>query len=191
MSYFELEFDPDEKNWELALPWLLSDGDWRDVWAFTRCQSYENTDLLIFDVSSDGIPVDFNLANFNIPVVSKRLGDLLFDIAPKQIQRIPVAIGSDRNWEILNLLSEVDCLDHSRSTIDYFSTDLKDASVQKHPDMAGKPRGIRTLCIDAERTKGHEIFRITDWTVPIVVSESIKLAIEGSGFSGARFECVG
>jgi hypothetical protein len=190
VEYYKLMFDDqDVDGWELEIPWEGPDGEWWDVWAFTRCEIVEKPEEICVEISDNGTPVDFNLANFNIPIVSKRLGNLLDTASTNQVQRISTSIGNGSDWEILNVLHSVDCLDHQRSVIDY-STDPNDPGVAKAPKEAGTPRGVRSLRIDNGRADGFHIFRISDWEIPIIVSVDVKSSCEAEGISGVRFQSV-
>jgi uncharacterized protein DUF1629 len=197
-SYFRLTFgDPEiasrpvEKgsgNWLLGIPWENEPNAWPDVWAFTRGERAVVDRELVARVAEEGRHIEFNIAEFQVPIVSRRAGDILESMAPENVQRIPISIDkSEDDWEILNVLARVECLDRERSKIDYYPNDpLPDEDVER----AGKPRGIRKLVIDPEKVGTHQIFRITDWEVAIIVSESVKDALQSAMVSGTFFICV-
>lgn len=189
-QFFEMTFDDEDRyGWEIATDWLNSDGSWKDVWMFTRCEPAPRSHGLKFAVSNDGIPRDFNIANFNIPIVSQNLGELLSLNDIDCIERIPISIASssDTQWEVLNILQRVDCIDYDASVIDFFPSDPNDPSVKTNPTRAGMPRGIRSLRIKPEKCSGKHIFRIKNWEVPIIVSKKVKDFIEAKGMKGIRF----
>lgn len=191
MDYYKLQFDDQEiGSWELVVPWDLPGGNWRDVWAYNRCEYISQPEEISIKISDKGLATDFNLANFNIPIVSKRLGDALEEVAANQIQRIPVSVGDDSDWEILNIVNLVECLDHGRSVIDYYPEDTRDSVIVEAPERARKPRGVRLLRIKASKADGFHIFRISDWPVPIIVSSKVRDALQDTNLTGFTFRCV-
>ncbi len=191
MDYYKISFDDQEtEGWELVVTWELPDGSWRDVWAYTRCEYLSQPDDITVDIVDKGLATDFNLANFNIPIVSKRLGDVVESVAKNQIQRIPISIGDDRGWEILNILNLVECLDYERSVIDYHAEIPSDPAIVETLKNSGKPRGVRLLRIDGRKACGFHIFRISDWTIPIIVSAALKNALEDAGVTGLSYRSI-
>ena len=188
MNYFELTFDDvDVDGWELSIDHERNDGSWKDVWAFSSCQFLVEHETFSVNIYSSGSKRDFNIADFDIPVVSSRFAQAVESLAPNEIQRIPVTIENESGWEIFNVLNCVDCIDHEKSAIDYYPTDPREPILQQETDKAGKPRGIRSLKIDASKTLGMHIFRIKDWEVVIVVSQQLKNKLETDRFDGIKF----
>lgn len=190
--YFELLYDQSDVNmWHLHIDPELPDGTWWDVWAFTRCERISDPTPVTAMVDKVGHEVDFNFASFNIPIVSRRLGNLIASAAGHNVQRMPVSIaGRQLEWEALNVLNCVDCLDHKRSIIDYYPQALSDPIVTKSPGRAGKPRGVRKLAIDGRRVGEFHVFRIKHWEVPIIVSQDVRDKMLHEGISGIRFSRV-
>lgn len=140
-----------------------------------------------FDISFPGPESEINETGaFGIIVVSRRLGETIGSVADSQIQRIPVSIrGHDGEWDILNVLRLVDCLDHNRSVItSYYPEDFH------RREYAGTPSGIIRLIIDPDRVGDEHIFRIKDWDGPVIVSECLRDAVEESATIGVRFQQV-
>lgn len=191
MAYFELDIDDQHPgSWSLSFPWELPDGSWKDVWAYTRCERLHEPATAFLEVSHAGDALDFNIATFNIPVVSKRMVEAIARSAFNDVQFVPATVNDDTLWAIMNVLTRVDCLDYSKSIIDFFPTDLGDPSVINDPERAGKPRGVRLLQLDANRIGGRHVFRVTDWEIPIIVSGEIKQLIEETRLTGMTFQQV-
>lgn len=189
-QYFEMTFDDRDCNgWQLAADYLNQNGSWKDVWSFTRCERVPNSLGINFEISTPGVVQDFNIASFNIPIISQKLGNILSVIAQDSLQRIPISIETveGSSWEILNVLHLVDCLDYENSHIDYYPRDPCDLSISLHPERAGKPRGIRKLRIKHASLRELHVFRISNWEIPIIVSEPAKTQIEAAQISGVRF----
>jgi hypothetical protein len=174
MQYFRLQFTANDANWFIAVP---KGGVPIDIWA---CQRVANADPIPFQIYKDGSRVDFNEASHAIIVTSRRLAELLERLAPADIQIIPASIeGDDEQWFVVNVLARVDCIDHERSKITYYS--------DSHPESAGKPRGVLKLVLDADRIWNHHIFHPKDWEVVTVVSDTVKRAMEEMGTTGVDY----
>jgi hypothetical protein len=133
--------------------------------------------------SYEGTPLDFTYTDSCMPVATKRVGDILGTIAGDDIQPFPVRVDRrDEAYEIINVVSVVDCLDTVRSEITWF-----EEGNAIRPDLAGEPSLVRNLMIDADRVGDHHVFRIKGWTLPIIVSEAIKQAFEVARVTGVKF----
>lgn len=67
-----------------------------------------------------GKQVDYNQTAFGAMVVSHRMAESIADIAPGDVQRIPAIIdAAEGSWEVFNVLTCMDCIDHRRSVIHY------------------------------------------------------------------------
>lgn len=130
-----------------------------------------------------GVPLDFTLADFEVPVVRKALGVALQAIVHDHIQRIPIKVdGEEGDFEILNVLKIADSLDHARSTITYW------AEADRRPDKIGQPRMIIDLTVDPSRAAGSEIFRLLGWRIALIVSDRVAEVLKG--WSGVQLEPV-
>src|SRR6266568_3295312 len=59
-----------------------------------------------------GCSLDFTFADFDMPVVTRDVAELLADIAGNEFQRIPVTVKSSKaKYEIINVTSRIDCID--------------------------------------------------------------------------------
>ena len=172
-DYFKLWLD-DETRWHLE---LLAETPPVDIWA---CERVTLPSPIRFGIQMPGVSMDFNPSCFAIPVVSKRLAELMESIAPYEVQRLPAIIeGDPADWEVLNVVSKVNCIDHERSCIQYYP--------KNHPEKPGKPRGVVSLVLDTNRANGHHVFRATDWEVALIVSEHVKTALEELGATGIEY----
>jgi hypothetical protein len=132
-----------------------------------------------------GRALDFTFADFDVPVVTTAVGTMLTQVAADDIQRLPVRIRPySGGWEIINVVSCVECIDPVRSNIDWWS------EVDGRPDKIGKPRMVTSLVIDPTRTRNCNILRPAGWEVALIVSVSVKDALENARVSGIRFRDV-
>lgn len=201
MKYFKMSMlETSRWAWGIDIEWHKV-GEWigpqwvgndaPDGWAYTRCERLPSDHPeqigLWGTVYRKGQPVDFRTTGTcNVPIASQRFAKTIEEIAPNDLQRIPFRIeGAEGEWEILNVLPLIDCLDRERSWITYFPE-----NEPLCPSRSGKPRRVINLTIHADRTSGHQIFRIKDWQVVIAVSEQIKDAIERAELTGMKFESV-
>jgi Immunity protein family (Imm11) len=179
-------YGPTPRNrWQIDIESTLPSGEWWDVWAYSIGNPAQPPPYP-FRISHEGPRSDVNITCFGTFVVSKSVANVVDAVADSEVQLIPVTIGGDTDeWFILNILSVVECIDYQRSQIpSYYPDDFEDAS------RAGKPRGILRLVIDPERVGDHQIFRVKDWRVAVVVSEKIRAALDQSWAIGLRFEPV-
>jgi hypothetical protein len=117
---------------------------------------------------------------FATTIVSSRLADLWQRIAGKDIQRIPADVeGDDGEWEVINIVSCVECISHEQSKITYYP--------DRHPEKPGKPSGVLKLVLDPDRIGDHHIFHPKDWETVTIVSDSVKRAMEEMGATGVDY----
>jgi len=165
--------------WDLA----VDEGSWKkpslDVWQYSRCERLVNLVPVPIAIEHTGTPADYDIDAFSVPIVSRRLADLLIEIAPHEIQLIPALIENPGEWFVLNVLSEVDAIDYKRSVMTFYEPE--------HPRLPGKPRGVVQLILDPAKVGDHRIFRLHDWMVAVVVSEAVKRRCELAGMTNMKF----
>lgn len=179
LRYYELRM-ADAERWHLELMDKFPDGSDVDIWAYRRCQWLRGPKPVPFTIQVDGKRVDYNPTAFSPIVVSRRMADCLARVCPEDLQRIPAVVQGDTNeWEVINVLSSVDCIDHAASMIQYFPPD--------HPTKPGEPRGVVRLVLDPRRVGRHHIFHPTEWHVATVVSAAVKTAFERIEATGIEY----
>jgi len=203
MKYYELENDRFfEGRWHLRE--LLDDTDTElDSREFTygnrmdlgpplKCSlwnEYAIVDVkppLKLTLSREGSPLDFTYADEGAPVVTRAIAQLLSELADNDIQRISVKVdGMKEEHEIINVISLVDCLDAKRSEIQWF-----EEGNDVRPDLAGTPEMVRKIIVDPTRISNHQMFRIKDWNIALIVSETVKNALEEAKVTGVLFREV-
>ena len=179
LDYYELQIN-DEARWHLATLTKFDDNTDVDIWAYNKCSIVSNPKNVPFYVYEDGSHVDYNPTAFSAIIISQRLADILDRICPDDYQRIAVSIKNEiGNWYVANILNCIECIDHSKSTIQYYP--------QYHAEFPGKPRGVVRLVLDNTQIVNHHIFHVKDWKVAIVISETLKAEFETAGISGVEF----
>lgn len=136
--------------------------------------------------SREGTPLDFTYSDEGAPIVTKEVARLLSKIADKDIQRFSVKVDRmEKDYEMINVIALADCIDTKRSEILWWEegNDIR-------PDKAGKPHSISKLVIDPDRVNNHHIFRLQEWTLPVIVSDVVKEALEEANVTGVVFRQV-
>jgi len=178
MKYFEAVIG-NKNRWTLAIQRKFQNGESVDIWAYSQGVPASMVPVPYF-VDAVGDVVDFNPTAFGSIVVSRRMAEIVNNIAGNEIQRIPAVVsGSAGQWEVLNITSVVDCIDYNKSLITQFPPN--------HPGKAGKPRGVLRLVVDGGRAKGHHIFLPKDWIVAVVVSEDLMKALDEAHMTGIEY----
>lgn len=177
--YFRLTM-ADEDRWHLEIEEHFSDGTPVDIWGYSRCLAIDNPKPVPFRIQVEGTRVDYTPTAFLATVVSRRMVEVLERMAPKDIQRIPALVdGKNSEWEVINILSCVDCIDHAASLIQYYPSN--------HPTNPGEPRGVLRLVLEPSRIGDHHIFHPKDWQVATIVSSVVKTALEEIGSTGIEY----
>lgn len=136
-------------------------------------------------ISRPGMPLDFSLTSFAVPIARVSLADAFEQVAGADVQRLPVMVDGATGFEVLNVVRVVRCLDESRSQF------LKWTERDHRADLAGQYRMVTRLkVVGPEIPVGVHAFRIEAWPIALVVSEQLKAAMEHAGCLGAKFEEV-
>lgn len=107
---YELFFDPTiEDQWHLGNP-VDPSGEPIEGHVFAGAGPLDVGGELFIPAEA-GHPLDVTLRAYKF-VVTERIGSLLGDLAPKDLQRIPARVESrEERYEVLNVLSRIDCID--------------------------------------------------------------------------------
>lgn len=186
MRYFDLSDDVYlPGRWELAKlvdpegkeiwPWLLKRGEAAHFQAHPRVS-----------IRSAGTSLDFSHAAFGIPVVSARAASVFAELAPADVQLIPVTIqGEPGPHCILNVIRIVKCIDDQASAEVRYWTEEDGL-----PEKVGRYSSVSGMRIDPAKVGDAKVFRTWGWHVALIVSEDIKKALEHAGVTGMRFKEV-
>jgi hypothetical protein len=157
-----------------------------DAREFTEGRPYGGPTPAAVSLDVDGARPEFTFAAFDMPIVSRRLAELIERLCPGQTQRLPVTIlPSLSGYEILNVTATADCVDETRSR--YIKKWTLDSAC---PDRVGTFSEIGGLMIDPRRANNHGIFRVRDWEIALIVSDPVKTAMEAIEDLGVVFEPV-
>jgi hypothetical protein len=182
MRFFTLNDDIDHPGrWFLQAP-VNRLGTEVDPRLFTEGNPVRVTEPLVVGVRSAGHPLDFTFADFDMPVVRRATADILSEVAPQDVQRIPTAVkGYDGEYEILNIVTRRPAIDERRSMITRWTEE------DGWPEKVGKYFMVARLRVDPQRANGVGIFRLTGWEIAVVVSDDIRRALVEAEVTGVKF----
>jgi hypothetical protein len=150
-----------------------------DIWHFFRGETYTGEPVPVVNVPENRqYEILFDV--MMIPLVSRSLADLLRDAAGEDVQLVPTT--NPAYW-ILNVLHVHDAIDRNRSRFTSFPADYPD------PALAGKPTMFYKLVLSADRLSAS-IFRLVDWSMAIVVSESVCRRVTDAALPDVVFSPV-
>ncbi|WP_342380618.1 hypothetical protein NVS55_13330 [Myxococcus stipitatus] len=185
--YFRLKPEMRSGKWSLDEP-LDAQGheveDWRE---FTSGRPARVSGRLTIPIDEPGHPLDYSTAGAGMtPVVHVKVATLFAELAPNDVQLIPVDIqGCPDQYLILVATRLVRCIDDEASEeVLYWKPE------DERPDKLGKYRSVYGMRIDPTRVGDAKVFRTWGWTGVLIVSQDIKDALERAHVTGAEFEEV-
>jgi hypothetical protein len=126
--------------------------------------------------------LDFTITSFAVPVMTERVAAVVESIAKEDVQLVPVTISGQRGMVVLNVLRVISCVDEQRSEF------VKWTENDHRRDLAGQYRQLPKLVLDAGTIPDNvHVFRVAGFLVQLLVSETVKIAIERVGCPGAQF----
>ncbi len=185
-TYYRLvsDFENLPDQWFLRGP-LSADGETIDPCEFTEGVPYTGPVPVRVPVRQLGKEAAFSLGALDLPVVSQTVREIIERVAPGAAEYFPVIIeGAKCNYAILNITRRVECLDEGRSEFTLWTEE------DDSPELVGHYRMISMVCIDHSRAAGHHLFRLSRWTLDILVSDTLKSAIEDLPNLGVAFIAV-
>jgi hypothetical protein len=184
-NFYRVLPDPDAfPRWYLGAP-VDSLGRDVDPRLFTSGVPVASLPALYLPLRRTGPSVAFNFCDFDMVVTPKKLNAKLEAIVGPAIQRIPVLVqGTDTEFEILNVCELVTCLDHSRSLTTIWM------GAESPAEKIGHIRMVARLKIEPHAASGHDVFRVAQWPIALIVSERVKWFLESEIATGIKFEQV-
>nr|WP_095992137.1 DUF1629 domain-containing protein [Cystobacter fuscus] len=158
-------------------------GEMFDVWRFSKGRYLTIEHPIRMRVMPNGTALEFSRA-FGIPIVHRRVVALFERLGlQREVQFIPVEIdGQSEPFFLLNALHIIRCIDDARCD-EVFYRGPEDGE----PDRVGHYKNVRGLKVDPARVGDANIFRPWGWTVVLIVSERVKLAMDEEGITGTYF----
>ena len=157
-------------------------GEQLDPEVFTYGAELKVYPPLTISLRKRGKPLDFTFADFDMPVVSKRLHETLVRLAPNDFQSFPATVDEvPGEFAIINVTRVIRCLDESKTRV------VKWREEDGRLDKIGQYRQVVGLTINPTLVGNTTIFRLGGWDVAIIVSEGFKKEFEAGKFTGVRF----
>jgi hypothetical protein len=181
--YYDLRDDRYHPGrWHLRSP-VDEHGQKINPWQFDAGRWLEPQGVIRFPVRPDGVALDFSWAAFNIPVVSSRFVQLFERLGLQEVQWLPVQVDDHPGpFFILNTLRTFRCIDDARcEEVQYWRPE------DGQPEKVGQYQSVVGLRIDPTKVEGVRIFRPWGWSIALLVSEDVKVALEHEGLTGLRF----
>jgi hypothetical protein len=181
-SYFIATFDARIRDqWHLGSP-LDGGGTELRGGLFTMGRSYQGARPATIPIYQTGRPVEVTFGDEKMVVVSQTAKQAVERVAAKDCQFIPVSIpGMNAPWFILNAIALVNCFDESRS--------IYEAGASNSPQSPDYD-AVARLIVDPARIGNHQLFRVQGWDVDLIVSDTVKSAIEAISNHGVLFKQV-
>jgi hypothetical protein len=183
--FFELADDVNVPNrWHLDSP-LDGRGEQVDEGLFRRGGPVHVTAPLRIPVEIAGKPLDFSFAAVGLPVVHVRIASMFAELAPDDVQLIPVDVGGQPDQYLILVATRlIRCIDEKASRIRLWTHE------DGAPHMVGRYASVRDMRIDKAKAGSANVFRCEGWIGPLIVSGEIKDGLDRLGATGTRFEEV-
>ena len=178
MRYFELEDDMTGiPRWHLDRV-VSTDGSIPSLRAGVKC---DLTDLQVA-VHHAGPSLQFTMTTFGVPIAVLPLSIAFTSLAQNDVQILPCAVSGDCGYAAINVLRILPCID------DALTVGIKWTADDHRSDLAGQYRRIDKLMVDPSKIpEDAQVFRMKDYQRIIIVSETMKQAMEAAGCHGAIF----
>lgn len=181
-------------SWDVNVPgqWYLDhpvDGRGEKIWTwlFQRGEPVQIEGPIRIPIYKPGKSSDYSeVTGTSIPIVHVRVASLLTELAPDDVQILPVQVDSHpEQYCLINVIRVVKCIDDAAcAEVRYWRSE------DGRPEMVGTYRAVSGLRIDRSRVGKEKVFRTSGWSVAIILSQEIKDALERLGVTGARFDEV-
>jgi hypothetical protein len=178
MRFFELYDDMSGiPRWHLDEV-LSMDGTAHWLRAGERC---DHTDLHVA-VHHAGPSLQFTLSTFGVPIAVSSLATAVASLAQNDVQILPCTVDGKFGYAAVNVLRILPCID------DALTVGIKWTKDDHRSDLAGQYRSIDKLMLDPSKIpEDAHVFRMKDYQRIIIVSETMKQAMEAAGCHGAVF----
>jgi len=185
--YFDLSDDMSiPGRWVLGPPTDVQGREVEDPWMFYRGERLPDLGRLKLPLDVPGKALDFSLAAFEAPVIHARVASVLTELAPEDVQTLPVEIeGQSEQFFILVATKLIRCIDE-KATEEFQKWTPEDG----RPAKVGKYRDVWGMRIDASQVGDTKVFRAWGWPIVLIVREEIRDALELMGATGTKFDEV-
>ncbi|MBZ4421586.1 imm11 family protein [Myxococcus sp. RHSTA-1-4] len=182
--YFRLKEDKQVGNWALGDPLDERGQEVDDPYVFREGRPVHVEGRLTIPVEAPGRRLEFCTAGLGAaPIVHVRLASLFAELAPDDVQLIPVDVqGQPDQYLILvatKLIRGIDD-DSSEEVLHWQPEDGQ-------PERVGEYKSVIGLRIDPTKVGDARVFRTWGWDIALIISEDIKRALERVRATGATF----
>jgi hypothetical protein len=177
--FFMVNEAPDEDRPIPEIAVADASGQPVDVWRFFRGGAYTDEPVPVGNLPTDRVYHVLYDA-FMVPIVSVTLAGLLRDAAGEDVQLVRTTHSA---YCILNVLHVHDAIDRNQSRFVSYPADYPRA------DLAGKPMMFTKMVLSPDRIT-TSIFRLVDWSMAIVVSESVCRRVTDAALPDVIFSPV-
>ncbi|RKG52830.1 hypothetical protein D7X30_32955 [Corallococcus sp. AB011P] len=188
MRYFNLRSDMDIRDRWLPGEATNAQGqEIDDIWQFADGCPVQVHERLTIPIGHPGVVQDFSTSSVGgTPVVHKRVANVFAELAPDEVQVIPVDVeGQSEPYFILVATQSIRCIDDQESAeVLYWVPE------DGRPEKTGRYRSVMGMRIDTTKVGNAKVFRPWGWSITLIVSEDIKEALECSGATGMSFREV-
>ena len=176
--YFELRDEMrGPARWHLG---MLQTSDGAEHW-LRAGQLFDREDLIV-PVHHPGPSMDFTMTTFGAVVVRDHLAQAILAVVGTDVQVIPVHIKGHFGYSVVHPLRVLPCLDEHLSRFKLWTVD------SARPDKAGDYRDVEVFVLNGAKVSADaHIFRVKGYTILLIVSETMKQAMEAAGCHGAVF----
>lgn len=183
--FFALEIDVYVPGrWYLSEPTNLDGQEIDNIWQFIDGKPLQLSERLRIPMSRPGKPLDIDFAGAGqTPVVNAEAASVFRELARDSVQLFPVEIeGQIAPYYILNVYRLIDAVDERacRSVERWKPEDDR-------PERVGEYHVINGLRIDRTKAGSTRVFRLWGYSLPIIVDEEVKAALEMRGCIGGKF----
>jgi hypothetical protein len=184
MRYFDLFDDMTiPGRWLLGTPTNVQGQKVDDPWMFQRGERLPDLGPLKIPVTVPGRALDFSRAAFGVPVVHARVASVFSELAPTEVQTLPVEIqGQSEQFFILVATKLIRCID-DKATKEVQIWAPEDG----RPEKVGQYRDVYGMRIDSSQVGDAKVFRPWGWPIVLIVREEIRDALERMGATGTKF----
>ncbi len=185
--YFDLSDDMSIRGrWVLGTPTDPQGQEVEDPWMFYKGQPLPELGRLKLSMDVPGRALDFSLTAFAAPIVHTRVASLFAELAPEEVQSIPVEVeGQSEPFSILVATRLIRCIDDAAcKEVEYWTPE------DGRPERVGEYRDVYGMRIDPSKVGDAKVFRPWGWPIVLIVREDIKDALERMGATGMKFQEV-
>lgn len=171
-------------RWYLSEPASFDGQEIDDIWQFIDGKPLRVSERLRIPMRRPGIPLDLDFAGAGqTPVVNEGAASVFRELARDSVQLFPVEVeGQTAPYYILNVSRLIDAVDEGAcQSVERWKPE------DGRPDRLGEYHVIQGLHIDRLKAADARVFRLWGYSLPIIVDEEIKAALDMRGCAGGKF----